>query len=291
VNPIQGPIKCRIARSPDGVWVGIGAIPVAGGQFTVQEIVNEAPLYRQAERIVARRYGPQIREAYQNYASACARRDAAVAGGEIGMYEIGNIFSDAVDFAGNVVNEVVGTAKLAVKAVVNSAARKKLIEKLGSAVKDAGKVIKEVYEHPVFAGVVGVVSVATAPFGGAALGATYALSRAALAAAEKLANGDVNAIADMGKIAVVAAGQAGIPGSPEAANAIAKVAEAKAAIDGGPSSWAQYAASSQAGQAVSSYVPSLSSLGVTAPAGVSASVPPGFSSYAKDRARAFGFTY
>jgi len=284
---MRGPIQCKVARGPDGVWVGIGALPVGTGALPIVETLDEASIRRRAERRIAHQYGPQIIRAYRAMKDAHealheAEEEAAISG----EYEISGIFGDAIKFATDTFNSVVSNAKLALKAVVNSEARKKLIEKIGNGVAKAAKVIKTVYEHPIFAGIVGVIS-ATVP-GAQALGVGYALSRAAMLAAEKIAAGDPQALEAVGTLAVQAAGAAGVPGNPEAAKVLAEIAKAKAAIDAGPQAIAQYTRESAAGQAISQQLPDLGSGGYAA-AGPSASFPA--SSYMADRAKLLGVAF
>ena len=214
---MKSPIKCTIGRTPDGTWFAIAGLPLGRGRdsLTVQEIVNEAPIRREVTRRVMRQHGPIIRKAYDDFLAAREQYAGAQIAGD--AYEIGflgKLFSSAKD----VVKRAVNNAKLTVKAIVNKEARKKLIKKLGDGVKKAGQIIKKVYEHPVFAGVVGVIS-ATVP-GAQPLGVTYALSRAAIIAAEKVAKGDPTAIADVAAIASQAA--SGHPGAQQVINEIGR---------------------------------------------------------------------
>src|SRR3990172_6147053 len=49
-------LKARIGRTPDGYWVGVGAIPVGNGQFTIMEIIDERPIVDEVYRYYGHQY-------------------------------------------------------------------------------------------------------------------------------------------------------------------------------------------------------------------------------------------
>lgn len=175
-NGLDRPVLARLGRAKNGIWVAIASVPVGSGWVQVSEIVNEAPIRRVVTKQVAQ----------------------ALAGGG---YEVGGIFGGIAKLA----KKAVGSAGMVIKSTVSSKARKELIQDISKTVKDVARTAKKVYEHPIFAGAIGVISAATAPFGGAALGVGYAASRAALKLGEGIVNKDPKALLAAAELGVAAA--------------------------------------------------------------------------------------
>lgn len=95
------------------------------------------------------------------------------------------------------------------------------IEKVVKKAKRAVLTAKKIFESPAFAAAVGVIS-ATVP-GGAAVGAGYGATRAALLLVDKMAAGDPQALATVGNYAAEA-----IKGTPEGQKAMALFNSVKA---------------------------------------------------------------
>lgn len=185
----------RIGRK-DGVWYGYGSVPLsANAKLVVREVVDEAPIRYEVGR----------------------QLDQLSRSG--GGYEYG-LNLNPFHYAGR----TLANTKLAAEAIVRTKARKKLLKKLGNGVKKSLKVAKDVYESPVFAVTVGVVSAAVP--GAQGLLPAYALSRAALKLAEQIKAGDPAAIQTGSLLA-----QAAAAGSPEAQATLFEVQRATASID------------------------------------------------------------
>lgn len=223
-----GPVRATICRDPnDGVWIGIAALPAGSmGHLTIQEIVHERPIRDEVYAGIAKalsrspRYGGSGGYEVSGWYDLGADPDPRH-WGYGGDYEYGFGIPNPIKLAG----KTLANTKLAAKAIVNARARKKLLKKIENGIEKTAKVAHKVYTSPAFAGVIGVTAAITAPFGGAALGVAYAISRAAMKLAEGIAKGDPKALADAALIAGAAAS-----GNPEAQAVLAEVQKASASL-------------------------------------------------------------